>query len=168
MIPTLKYISLTIKHKFFVFQAGIKTKAPLWRLVIHDWTKFTLAEAPHYGRQFFGDQSDPLGFSYAWLHHQRNNPHHWEYWIPITGHNRGGFGDLEPLPMPEWAVREMVADWMGAGRAYEGRWPCADWPWLVDNWANMSERMHSDTRDRVRLVVQEVNGVWPEVENQND
>ena len=59
--PTLKYIWLTVKHKVFVFRAGLRTKAPLWRLIIHDWSKFTPSEAPHYGRQFFGDKSDPEG-----------------------------------------------------------------------------------------------------------
>jgi len=154
--PTLKYLWLTCKHKWFVFQAGRKTGAPLWRLIIHDWSKFTHGEAPHYGRQFFGDQSDPLGFSYAWLHHQRNNPHHWEYWIPLTGHNKGGYGDLEPLPMPTWAVREMVADWMGASRAYEGKWPLSDWPWLHENWPKISPRMHPDTRYDVCLLVHQL------------
>ena len=154
---TLKYMRLTLRHKIFVFQAGLKTKAPIWRLIIHDWTKFTLSEAPHYGRQFFGDKGDPLGFSYAWLHHQRMNPHHWEYWIPISGHNKGGFGDLEPLPMPEWAVREMVADWMGASRAYEGRWPSKDkWPWLEANLAVIKQRMHPVTRERVDGVLESV------------
>lgn len=157
-IPTLKYIWLTCKHKIFVFRAGLRTRAPIWRLLIHDLSKFTRVEAPHYGRQFFGDQGDPLAFSYAWLHHQRSNPHHWEYWIPITGHNRGGYGDLEPLPMPEWAVREMVADWLGASRAYEGRWPEATqtWPWLIQNLDKIKNRMHPKTCIMVDHVLSEV------------
>lgn len=156
-MPTLRYIWLTICHKWFVLLAGLRTKAPVWRLIIHDWTKFTPAEAPHYGRQFFGDKSDPLGFSYAWLHHQRNNPHHWEYWIPITGHNRGGYGDLEPLPMPEWAVREMIADWMGASRAYEGQWPrsVAGWPWLQANLPAIKGRVHVETATLIDRVLSE-------------
>ena len=155
MLPTLKYAWLTCRHKWFVFQAGRRTGAPLWRLVIHDWTKFTLAEAPHYGRQFFGDKSDPDGFALAWLHHQHNNPHHWEYWIPVTGHNRGNgeSSDLKPLEMPEWAVREMVADWMGASRAYEGKWPDRDWPWLHENWPKIAPRIHRRTQVRVADLV---------------
>ncbi len=156
-VPTFKYIWLTVKHKAFVLRAGLRTRAPIWRLLIHDWSKFTRAEAPHYGRQFFGDQGDPLGFSYAWLHHQRNNPHHWEYWIPITGHNRGGYGDLEPLPMPEWAIREMVADWLGASRAYEGCWPKTPqtWPWLSKNLGKIKERMHPETSKMLDRVLAE-------------
>jgi len=76
------------KHKAFVLRAGLKTGAPIWRLVIHDWSKFTPAEAPHYGRQFFGARDDPEGFARAWLHHQNANPHHWEFWISRSGHER--------------------------------------------------------------------------------
>ena len=159
---TLQYIWLTIKHKWHVFRAGLKTKAPIWNLIIHDWSKFTPAEAPHYGRQFFGPADDPIGFSMAWLHHQNLNPHHWEYWIPRTGHNRGGYQDGEPLPMPERYVREMVADWLGASRAYEGSYPenILRWKWLNDNWDKII--IHSETRDKLRKVLREYfNGPTP-------
>lgn len=145
----MKYFWLTIKHKWFVFLAGLKTGAPLWRLVIHDWHKLRpFSELRHYQRQFFGKADDPLGFSVCWLHHQNHCPHHWEYWIPRSGHSRGGFSDNEPLPMPDWAVREMLADWMGASRAYEGRWPnVANWKWLNENRPKM--RLHSLTQQRL-------------------
>lgn len=157
-IPTLEYLWLTTKHKAFVFRAGLRTKAPIWRLIIHDWTKYTPSEAPHYGRQFFGDKSDPLGFSLAWNHHQKTNPHHWEYWVPVTGHNRGGYEDLEPLPMPDWAVREMVADWYGASRAYNGVWPfklnsLQDWEWFDTNWFEIRDRLHPKTQDHVLSIL---------------
>ena len=155
MSATLQYLWLTLRHKAFVFRAGLRTGAPIWRLVTHDWSKFTPAEAPHYGRQFFGAADDPLGFSKAWLHHQHLNPHHWEHWIPVTGHNRGGFSDLEPLPMPMWAVREMVADWMGAGRAYEGAWPDSvrRWDWFQQQWVKVAPRMHPLTIRRVERTL---------------
>lgn len=150
---TLQYLWLTIKHKAFVLRAGLWTKAPLWRLVIHDWSKFMPSEAPHYGRQFFGDKGDPAGFARAWLHHQNSNPHHWEYWIPRSAHNRGD-GDKEPLEMPEWAVREMAADWMGASRVYEGRWPTPEsWPWLEKNLGTI--RVHPNTIDAIVRILAE-------------
>lgn len=154
MIPTLKYIWLTIKHKWFVLVAGLRTKAPLWRLIIHDWTKFTPSEAPHYGRQFFGDHGNPYAFIKAWIHHQNHNPHHWEYWIPRSGHNRCDppYQDGHPVPMPEWAVREMVADWLGAGRAYEGCWPdVMHWKWLKENRGKMI--LHPETEAALSRVL---------------
>ena len=161
----MSYFWLTLKHKWFVFLAGLRTKAPLWRLIIHDWSKFTPAELPHYQRQFFGDKGDPAGFIAAWVHHQNTNPHHWEYWIPRTGHNRctPPYRDNEPIPMPEWAVREMVADWLGAGRAYEGEWPMGndpdEWHWYGENYWKM--RLHPETREMVQRVVQEAAELLP-------
>lgn len=153
MRDTLRYLWLTIKHKWFVFLAGLATKAPLWRLLIHDWSKFTLAEAPYYGRQFFGAADEPYGFSCAWNHHQKTNPHHWEYWVMVSGHNRGGYEDGCALRMPQGYVREMVADWLGASRAYEGVWPTSleTWPWWQDNFDRL--RLHSDTRALCLLIV---------------
>ena len=159
IIPTLQYVWLTIKHKYFVFRAGIKTRAPIWNLVIHDWTKFLPSEAPHYGRQFFGSADDALGFTKAWLHHQSFNPHHWEYWIPRSGHSRGGYEDNQPISMPEPYVREMVADWMGASRAYEGSYPTelTEWQWMQKNWGKLN--LHKHSRIRIIMVLQEVFGM---------
>ena len=156
MIPILKYLWLTIKHKCFVFLAGLKTKTPLYLLIIHDWSKFTFAEAPHYGRQFFGTADDSLGFSNAWNHHQKINKHHWEYWVMVSGHNRGGYLDGSALPMPEKYAREMVADWMGASRAYEGKWPQSleTWGWFQNNFAKIN--IHPETRVLILKILQEV------------
>ncbi len=132
----MRYLWLTIKHKWFVLVAGIRIGAPLWRLIVHDWTKFLPCELPHYNRQFFGDKSTPYSFMRAWLHHQNSNDHHWEYWIPRTGHNRcePPFEDGEAMLMAPGAYMEMIADWVGASRAYEGRWPTkGDWKWLDEN-----------------------------------
>lgn len=161
--PTLRYMWLTTKHKVFVFRAGLKTRAPLWRLVIHDWSKFTPSEAPHYGRQFFGSKDDPDGFARAWLHHQNANPHHWEYWISRTGHDRASHIN-GALYMPRWAVREMVADWMGASRAYEGSWPrdLQSWRWLRENLGRkVLPRLHPESRQHTLDTLGHVFGVCP-------
>lgn len=57
-----------------------------------------------------------------------------------------------PLPMPEKYVREMVADWMGASRAYTGSWDMRSW--LDKNLPKM--RLHPETRRLVNLVLSEV------------
>ena len=148
---SIKYFLLTIKHKWFVFIAGLKIRAPLWRLIVHDWSKFLPSELPHYGRQFFGKANDPRGFSVCWLKHQNRHPHHWEYWVPRTGHGRSNdpqYGDMKPLYMPEWAIREMIADWMGAGRSYEGQWPdFRNWTWFQKNYFKM--KLHPLTAVRI-------------------
>lgn len=137
IIPSIKYAWLTAKHKFYVYKAGKWTGAPWWRLIVHDLSKFGPKELPHYGRHFFGDKSDPEGFARAWQHHWTHNHHHWEYWVIVTQHtkNKNHISDEIALDMPEAYIREMVADWLGAGRAYEGSWPDSDqnWTWLNNN-----------------------------------
>ena len=143
----MKYFILILKHKWFVFLAGLKIKAPLWNLITHDLSKFRLSELPHYQRQFFGKKDDPEGFIRCWVRHQNRNPHHWEYWIPRTGHNKcePPYKDNEPIPMPEKYIKEMIADWLGASRAYRGKWPEKDnWPWLDNNLQEI--RIHQYTR----------------------
>lgn len=144
----MKYFILILKHKWFVFLAGLKTKAPLWRLILHDWSKFMPDELPHYQKQFFGNADDPRGFIECWTRHQNRHPHHWEYWIPRTGHNRCDppYKDNEAIPIPEGILREMIADWFGASRAYGGKWPTKDnWPWVDENLHKIKERIHPES-----------------------
>lgn len=124
MTAHLRYARYVARHKWFVFLAGLRVKAPLWRLVIHDWSKLTPAEWTPYVRSFYGSQTPEVraAFDCAWLHHQHRNPHHWQHWLL-----REDDGDTKVLPMPSKLAREMVADWMGAGRAITGRWGAAEW-----------------------------------------
>ena len=110
----LKYLSYVVRHKWFVLVAGLKTGAPLWRLVIHDWSKLLPCEWFPYTNYFYGTP-DEMAFNRAWLHHQHLNPHHWQHWVL-----QEDSGPCYALEMPEPLVREMVADWLGAGRAITG------------------------------------------------
>jgi hypothetical protein len=141
--PHLEYASYVARHKWFVFRAGLKTGAPLWRLLIHDWSKFSPAEWSAYVESFYKPLDPSIGrgegaagvaldkrlkaerkarFNAAWLHHQHRNPHHWQHWLL-----REDDGPTLVLEMPESLIREMVADWMGAGRAITGKWEVASW-----------------------------------------
>lgn len=148
----MQYFLLTFKHKWFVFQAGRKVGVSFWRLLIHDWTKFLPSELPHYQRQFFGKKDDPEGFARAWLHHQNSHDHHWEWWIPRTGHTRSipPYPDNVPLIMSDQALLEMIADWMGASRAYDGQWPRKDqWVWRDKQLPKILPRLHPITAQKV-------------------
>lgn len=159
-----KCLSYVIRHKWFVFVAGLRVGAPVWRLLIHDWSKFLPVEWWPYVRYFYGgpwptDQemwnkfpgytgptkaSVAAAFDRAWLHHQHANPHHWQHWIL-----REDSGALKVLAMPEHFAREMVADWMGAGRAITGKWEAAEW------YAKNREiiQLHEATRDLVEALL---------------
>jgi hypothetical protein len=61
---------------------------------------------------YFHEAGTDAAFDNAWLHHIHCNPHHWQYWLLLQSD-----GTLKPTVMPETYVREMVADWYGAGMA---------------------------------------------------
>ena len=148
----LKLLTAILRHKWYVLIAGWRLKVPLWRLLVHDLSKWSLAEFTPYACQFYGDKGDIEGFSRAWLHHQNYNRHHWEYWISRSGHNQGSANGA--LPMPEVAVREMVADWMAAGRVYNGRWhDLHNFTWFWENRHKMT--MHPRTWARLLMVLDE-------------
>ena len=136
----LQYLKYVLVHKFFVFVAGLKTKTPIWLLIIHDWSKFLPDEFFPYADYFNNKpiieafrlygiaEAAPFGyftrerFNRAWLYHQRRNPHHWQYWYLMQDNDPN-----MPIPMPEKYAREMVADWAGAGRAITGKWETLEW-----------------------------------------
>lgn len=151
LIPMARYAAKTVEHKVYVFRAGRRVGAPLWRLIIHDWSKFTPAELPHYARQFYGTKDDPTGWAKAWVHHQNANPHHWEYWVTRSG--AGVIKAGEPVEMPDHFVREMVADWIGASRAYNGSYPGSfeAWPWYQQNFSKIT--LHPTTRLRAVAIL---------------
>lgn len=129
-----------IRHKWFVLLAGWKVGAPLWRLVIHDWSKFLPDEWFAYARSFYGPRErsseTKAAFKVAWLKHIHRNSHHHQHWVL-----REDSGREIALKMPQGIAREMVADWAGAGRAITGRWELAEW--YGKNKYHM--RLHPDT-----------------------
>ena len=73
----------------------------------HDSSKYDDEEYIPYCEYFYGDRTPEIveEFDFAWLHHQHNNPHHWQHWIL-----REDDGDLKALEMPYLAVLEMICD----------------------------------------------------------
>lgn len=140
----MDYFWLTLKHKWYILVASQAIKISLWRALKHDVSKFSHIEYSGYQRHFFGDKNDPEGFAYAWLHHENHNSHHWGYWIPRSGKYTG-----EPLPMPENDTREMVADWLAAGRAYEESWDMSNW--LSKNLSRI--RVHPETKKQIIQIL---------------
>ncbi|MBX2806376.1 MAG: hypothetical protein KTR19_10415 [Hyphomicrobiales bacterium] len=104
-----------IQHKYFVFKAGLLTRASWWRLLKHDLSKFGWEEWYGYARNWHGDKGDYEAWQRAWLHHRNVNDHHWQYWVE----HDNGFVIVHPMPIE--AVRELVADWIGATRTHTGR-----------------------------------------------
>jgi hypothetical protein len=121
-----KYLWYVLRHRWFVFIECCKLGIP-WQGLIHDLSKFRPSEFFPYSRHFHGagakEWRDKTGyykptdtgdaaFDFAWFLHQKRNAHHWQYWIFPSGPSKD-----KVLQMPEKYIREMVADWRGAGRA---------------------------------------------------
>lgn len=124
----LKYAWYIVRHKWFVFIECYHLGVP-WLGIIHDWSKLTPIEFVPYAENFFGGWVEDLrpqwlkdAFDLAWLHHQRRNKHHWQYWILVQDED----GD-KTLPMPDRYCREMLADWHGAGMAITGKKNTRGW-----------------------------------------
>lgn len=149
----LRYLRYIMRHKYFVFRAGLVVGGiPLVRLLWHDWSKFTPAEWFPYAEHFYGPDrgkpnrpSNPF-FVKAWLHHVHLNPHHWNHWCLV-----GNSGKMKPLDMPETYIREMVADWMGAGKGIDNTYDPTDW-WEENE---VMVEMTMNTRRRVLELLAE-------------
>lgn len=203
MKNNLRYLWYVLRHKWHVFVECCKLGIP-WRGLVHDLSKFSRAEWGPYVRNFYGGPylkasevwkrlpgySGPTkedverDFNLAWLHHQKRNKHHWQYWIlqydagetwriqsmgdgyqlilsEGTEHYLGidAIGienedkyhldyvrlqrivdllNLTParLPMPDVHRREMLADWRGASKAFDGKDDTVKW------YAGNKDKMH--------------------------
>ena len=85
-------------------------------------------------------------FEFAWGLHQKRNKHHWQFWL-----SKSAGGEATPAPMPERYVREMVADWVGAGRAITGRVEVVEW--YARNRDGI--RLDARTREQVERLIAE-------------
>lgn len=73
----------------------------------HDESKWSDEEYLAYCEYFYGDRTPEVceEFDAAWLHHQHNNPHHWQHWVL-----REDSGAIKPIPMPTEYIVEMFCD----------------------------------------------------------
>ena len=109
-----------IVHKYWVMHFGRQMGVNIWRLLMHDISKFSPIEFFESVKYYQGTSS-PIpackkvkGYSNAWQHHKGRNTHHYEYWT--DNYDLG----MNPVPMPFECVEEMIVDWFAAGRTYQG------------------------------------------------
>ena len=151
-VKHFEYLAYVCRHKWYVFLACIQYGC-IWRGIVHDLSKFLPSEWFPYVENFYGQWRGwgkiappdiQHAYNLAWLHHQRRNLHHHQYWVL----NKDD-GTQEVLEMPEAYVREMVADWTGAGRAIHGENECVEW--YLKNRNKMI--LHPGTRARVENLL---------------
>ena len=107
-------------HKYWVFHYCLKAGIPVQGL-FHDLSKFSPVEFLESVKYYQGSSS-PIdackkekGYSEAWMHHKGRNKHHYEFWQ--DNFDNGGVA----LEMPLKYKKEMICDFMGAGKAYYGK-----------------------------------------------
>lgn len=147
----LRYLKYVLRHKWFVLVAGVRIGAPLWRLLVHDLSKLRRSEWGAFAGYWFGDREQyRLQFDRAWLLHLHRNAHHWQHWVLVSSD-----GVMKAIEMPKDIALEMVADWMGAGRAINGRWEAEEW------YLRTRDRrvLHSRTREFVERILRRGNTV---------
>jgi hypothetical protein len=116
-----RYFSYLFRHKWYVFLACWKYGIAL-QGIVHDWSKFLPDEAGPYAKffydkdrrkdAFYTPKQGNEEFNMAWLKHQHRNPHHWQYYVLQEDD-----GPTFPLKIPNRYLKEMLCDWIGAGRA---------------------------------------------------
>lgn len=131
------------------FKAGL-----YWQGIVHDMSKFGVAEFCASARYFQGASVDSekkkVEYSHAWLHHKSCNKHHWQYWMDC---DKGGFVLIR---MPPKYLAEMLCDWIGAGKAYnKSSWsPSTFLYWAKSNISGM--RLHQDTKKYILGMLKDV------------
>lgn len=76
----------------------------------HDRSKYSTEEFEPYRKNFFpskleDENPEVNGFEKAWNHHQKSNPHHWQYWLMWKD------GETTALEMQKEYLIEMLIDW---------------------------------------------------------
>lgn len=152
------YLCYVIRHKYYVYKAGIKIGVNRWQLLKHDCTKLLPSEFIPYAI-WFGERPTTITaraiaenkFNVAWLHHIHSNPHHWQHWILRYDVPDTNKGQIEVLRMPEQFVRELVADWIGVGFTL-GKGPENAKTWYKEHRDTMA--LHPQTRNRIEALLQ--------------
>jgi len=112
--------------------------------ITHDLSKFTPKEFFPYAKKFFynGEKnlSDELTWKFAWLNHQHQNKHHWEYWV-VDPQNK------QALLMPRKYLIEMVCDW----RSFSRKWGRKVKPATLD----LTDKiiLHADTKKELEKIM---------------
>lgn len=147
-----QYLKSTRRHRKYVRQAGVKIVKgiPYWRLLVHDLSKYNPIEFINYAKYFkLSNRQDTEAFLKGWMHHQKNNKHHPEYWV-----NYGGYGVSQgAVDMSLTYVREWIADLLGASMEYTGSWEMGEFLSTKVSMWNYTTRI---TKERFISVLQEI------------
>lgn len=77
-----------------------------------------------YGFLFYrkSEEENYKNFNYAWLNHVSIGKHHWQHWVLITDEK-----DLIKFEIPDKYLKEMLCDWIGAGKSQKNGIDTKEW-----------------------------------------
>ena len=123
---------------------------------IHDKSKWGPEEYEAYDKKFYSNEDVEEQFDRAWLHHQKHNPHHWQYWVLPKDD-----GSTKAIEMTEEAVIEMFCDhWSFSwekGNLYE------IFDWYEENRSKMI--LNEKTRNFYEYILEKLKERLDEVNN---
>lgn len=117
-----KHFKVITKHRHMVIYHCFKCGIPI-RGLLHDLSKYTPTEFFRGAKYFLGTKSpneaerNEKGYSFAWMHHQGRNKHHFEFWRDYNPATRS----IEPVKMPYVYLIEMFCDRVAASKNYQGK-----------------------------------------------
>lgn len=165
-----RYLTYVLRHKWFVFVAGLKRGVPIGQLIVHDWSKFLPSEWWPYADYFYGHDGGSWApvlamakaatgtkveperralyeeayrrFDAFMLAFVKHLHRNPHHWEHWVLSGKDASRPPKVFQISERYRREMLADWDGAGRAITGTW---DTPtWYAKN--RDSQVMHHATR----------------------
>ena len=150
-----KHLKTILKHRHCVirycFRAGIGFQG-----LFHDLSKFSPTEFIAGAKYYEGGKRSPNeaeretnGYSLAWMHHKGRNKHHFEYWTDYNPVTRR----MEPVPMPDRYIKEMVCDRVAASRVYLGKNYDTSAPLAYFNKGIKSRTIHPDTHNKLLMLL---------------
>ena len=120
MVKVFKHLRTILVHKYWVARYCFKFGL-YWQGIFHDMSKFHPVEFFESVKYYTGKRSpidlckEVNGYSNSWFHHRGRNKHHYEFWC--DNFDKG----TTCVRMPWRYATEMVCDYIGAGRAYNGK-----------------------------------------------
>lgn len=153
----IKYFKYVLRHKYFVFRGALKVDKYnvrlIYRALVHDLSKLTPLEFLTYANTFYkpngdGQYNETPEFNFAWNSHQKRNKHHWQYWVLLMDK-----GTIEQIPIPDIYIKEMIADWIGAGWAITGKWDNL-FDWYEKN--AVGRYLNDTTRNQVEDILAKI------------
>lgn len=130
----------------------------------HDASKSELDEYDAYDRYFYGGNRSyqvVQDFNYAWLMHQKRNPHHWQYWVLINDDPGEGFVALD---MPLNYIIEMICDWWAFSWAKDNLHEIFKWYDEHKDYMKLSDK----TRKTVENILEKIKSKLEESEQENE